>query len=81
MLEGPPEAQQSCSTVSRNLQLDQLMWSASSLDLLNIAVIGPIHGFGSCLSGLLILSLATVCSRIGVVTVERLFEGMIAAEI
>ena len=46
-------------------------------DILSIAVIGPIHGFASCLSGCLIFRRDTDWSLIGLTAVEAPLGGMV----
>jgi hypothetical protein len=45
--------------------------------ILNIALIGPRHGLGSCLSGCLIFNRLTDCSRIGLTAVEEPLGGIL----
>jgi len=42
-----------------------------------MADMGPMHGFGSCLSGRLIFSFVTDCSRMGVTAVEMPLGGIV----
>jgi hypothetical protein len=46
-------------------------------NVLNMAVIGPRQGFGSCLSGCLIFKRDTVCSRTGFIAVEAPRGGIL----
>jgi len=46
----------------------------------SIADMGPMQGFGSCLSGRLIFNFDTDCSRIGATAVEAPLDGMMEDE-
>lgn len=48
--------------------------------VLSIAVIGPRHGFGCCLSGCLILRCETDCSRMGLTAVEAPLGGILGSD-
>ena len=45
--------------------------------VLNIALMGPMQGFGSCLSGRLIFSFEMDCNRTGFIAVEAPFGGIL----
>lgn len=47
------------------------------MNVLNMALMGPKHGFGSALSGCLIFIRDTVCSLIGFMAVDEPLGGMV----
>lgn len=66
------------NTTSRFCLRRRLAEGFADGDILSIAVIGPIHGFASCLSGCLIFRRDTDWSLIGLTAVEVPLGGMMA---